>query len=191
LETDTDIDYVAVQRLLDVSDLSPSPSEAQGILCGLICGGDREPAETWLEQLVPITDRADGDLLVTETRSGLARLADWTLDGIEGPAMGFTILLPDDASPVEERAIALYDWVRGFLFALGLVELREEELSAQSREILRDLTLLTRMDLDDLEEDEENEVALSEIAEFVRVAAMLLYQERVMEGGPQPERRSH
>jgi uncharacterized protein YgfB (UPF0149 family) len=42
-----------------------------------------------------------------------------------------------------------------------------------------------------LEEDEENELALTEIAEFVRVAAMLVYQERVMEGGSQPERRSH
>lgn len=190
-ETDTDIDYEAVRRLLEVSDLSPSPGEAQGMLCGLICGGDREPTETWLQQLVPVTDAAGGDLLAAEARSGLARLADGTLEDIQGPAMGCTILLPDDASPIEERATALYDWVRGFLFALGLVELREEGLGAQTREVLRDFTQITRMDLDDLDEDEENELALAEIAEFVRVAAMLVYQERVVEGGPQSERRSH
>ena len=40
-----------------------------------------------------------------------------------------------------------------------------------------------------MDESEENEAALTEITEFVRVAAMLLYEERVLEPAS-PEGRS-
>lgn len=183
-EAYTDIDYEGVRQLLAPSDLSPSPSEAQGILCGLICGGDPRPAQTWLQQLLPASDDARADLLVAEAREGLARLADWTLGEIQGPAMGLTVLLPDDMAALEERAAALYDWVRGFLFALGLLGVREADLSRQAREVLNDFTQLTHLDLDALDDGEENEAALTEITEFVRVAAMLLYQERVLDAAP-------
>ena len=180
-EADTDIDYEEVRQLLAPSALSPSPSEAQGILCGLVCGGDPRPAQTWLQQLLPASDDARVDLLVAEAREGLARLAHQTLGEIQGSAMGFEILLPEDTVTLEERATALYDWVRGFLFALGLLGLREADLSRQAREVLNDFTQLTHLDLDALDDCEENEAALTEITEFVRVAAMLLYQERVLD----------
>jgi len=64
---------------------------------------------------------------------------------------------PGESAPLGEQALLVYDWVRGFLYALGLVGLSESDLSEQGREILRDLTAITRMDLDDLEEGEENE----------------------------------
>lgn len=133
---------------------------------------------------MPVSEGAGGDLLAAEAREGLARLADWTLGEIQGPAMGFTVLLPDDTVALEERATALYDWVRGFLFALGLLGIEEADLSRQAREVLNDFTQLTHLDLDALDDAEENEAALTEIIEFVRVAAMLLYQERVMDPAP-------
>jgi uncharacterized protein len=36
------------------------------------------------------------------------------------------------------------------------------------------------MDLDDLDESEENEQALAEVSEFIRVAAMLIHHERAI-----------
>lgn len=89
-----------------------------------------------------------------------------------------------DSAPLGERALQLYDWVRGFLYALGLLSLSESELSGQGREILRDLTAITRMDLDELAESEENEQALAEVVEFVRVAAMLIHHERAVARSP-------
>lgn len=176
-----DIDYSGLGRLLATSDLSPSPSEAHGILCGLICGGDPEAVETWLDQVLPGGEGQGSDLRAAEARAGLRRLADQTLWEIQGPAMGFTIRLPDELETLAGRAIALYDWVRGFLFALGVLRLGEQGVSHQAREILQDLTRLTHLDLNDLDEGEENEAALTEITEFLRVAAMLLYQERVLD----------
>ena len=90
------------------------------------------------------------DLPATELAAGLRDLARHTLAEIQGSGLGFTVLLPDESRPLVERATGLYDWVRGFLFALGLLGLAEPDLSAQGREVLRDFTNLTRMDLDAL-----------------------------------------
>ncbi len=181
MEAATDIDYERLGRLLESSALSPTPGEAHGLLCGLICGGDPDPRRTWLEQLLPATSpgASGADCLGEEARAELLALADHTWDEIHSPGLGFTLLLPEDSRPLAERATAVYDWVRGFLYALGLLGVSERDLSEQTREIFRDFTDLTRMDLESLEEGEENEDALSEIIEFVWVAAMLVYEERV------------
>ena len=185
-EAATDIEYDRIGQLLTASALSPTPGEAQGILCGLICGGSPDPTRAWLDQLLPVSgpsqDRdQDGparDLLEQEARSGLGELARHTLEQIQGPRRGFDVLLPEDSRPLAERATALYDWVRGFLFALGVLGVSERDLSEQGREVFRDFVELTRMDLDDLDDDEDNEKALTELVEMVWVAAMLVYEER-------------
>ena len=91
---------------------------------------------------------------------------------------------PGESAPLGERALWLYDWIRGFLYALGLLGLSESQLSEQGREILRDLAAMTQMDLDALDESEENEQALAELSEFVRVAAMLIHHERAVARAP-------
>ena len=182
-EAATDIEYDRIGLLLTASTLSPTPGEAQGILCGLICGGSPDPVRAWLDQLFPADqdqDRPAQDLLESEARSGLGELARHTLDQIQGPRRGFDPLLPEDSRPLAERATALYDWVRGFLFALGVLGISERDLSEQTREVFRDFVELTRMDLDDLNDDEDNEKALTELIEMVWVAAMLVYEERVV-----------
>jgi uncharacterized protein len=88
--------------------------------------------------------------------------------------------LPDENRPLAERATALYDWVRGFLYAWGTLDLANADLSVETREVLRDFTDFTRMDLDRLEDDEQHEEALTEVSEYIRVAAMLIHQERVV-----------
>lgn len=185
-EVATDIDYDRIGQLLTASALSPTPAEAQGILCGLICGGGQDPGRIWLDQLLAGPDSspdrdaepAGGGPSDAEVRSGLDELFRHTLEQIQCPGLGFEPLLPDDSRPLAERATALYDWVRGFLFAMGVLGLSEPNLSEQTREVLRDFVELTRMDLDDLDECEDNEKALTEITELVRVAAMLVYEER-------------
>lgn len=188
-EADTDIDYEGVRRLLSASDLCPSPGEAHGILCGLVCGGDPKATRTWLDQVLPVSGPQAGDPSTAEARAELTRLAQRTLEEIEGPGLGLSLLMPEESGPLVERATALYDWVRGFLFALGVLGIGEDQLSEQTREIFHDFSDLTRLDLGALEEGEENEAALTEVAEFVWVAAMLLYHERVLypteRAGPQ------
>ncbi len=184
-ETTTDIDYDQIGNLLQASPLAPTPSEAQGMLCGLICGGSAAPESAWLDLLLPVpplNPDGDGDATQGQTvksaRAALGPLARRTLERIAGPGLDFPLLLPDDSQALAERATALYDWVRGFLFSIGVLGLAERDLSPQAREVLRDFADITRLDLEQLQEDEENESALTELTEFVWVAAMLVYEER-------------
>lgn len=177
-EVAIDIDDDRLAGYLAASAICPSPSEAHGILCGLICGGAADPEATWLSQLTPESE-AD-DLLIEEGRGALSDLARQTFDEFQSSEFALTLLMPDDARPLVERATALYDWVRGFLYAWGTLDRTDAEPSTEIREILSDFTDMTRMDLDQLGDDEQNEEALAEVSEFVRMAAMLIYQERVV-----------
>lgn len=178
METTTDIEYDQFGRLLQESVLAPTPSEAHGLLCGLICGGAPTPERAWLDQLFPTPNAGDPHL--QEALTGLHTLARQTLDGLQGRGLSFIPLAPDEACPLVERATALYDWVRGFLFAFGVLGIAERDLPEQTREVLRDFADITRLDLDQLSESEEDESALTELLEFVRVAAMLVYEERMV-----------
>jgi uncharacterized protein YgfB (UPF0149 family) len=177
-EVATNIDDDRLARCLAAGALCATPGEAHGILCGLMCGGAADPEATWLHQLLPESEA--NDLLIEEAREALAALARLTREELEASEFGLTLRLPDETRPLAERAMALYDWVRGFLYAWGTLDHSGAEPSAETQEILRDFTDVTRMDLERLDDDEENEEALTEVSEFIRVAAMLMYQERVV-----------
>ena len=178
METTTDIEYDQFGCLLQESALAPTPGEAHGILCGLICGGAPNPERAWLNLLFPPPNSGDSQL--QEALTGLDALARQTHDGLQGRGLSFIPLAPDDACPLVERATALYDWVRGFLFAFGVLGIAEHDLPEQTCEVLRDFTDITRLDLGQLSESEEDESALTELLEFVRVAAMLVYEEQMV-----------
>ena len=172
----TAIDYEDLTRRLAVSELNPSAAEAHGILCAMICAGQPQAEESWIGELLEGAD--DGDLLTQECRQFLRGLATRTREEIGGAGFGFTPLLPDESSSLAERALGLYDWSRGFLYGLGLSGVDASGLSEQGREVLADFASITRLDLDDLEDSEANEEALTELTEFVRVAASFLYDEQ-------------
>jgi uncharacterized protein YgfB (UPF0149 family) len=85
--------------------------------------------------------------------------------------------LPSDDRPLPERAEALVDWCRGFLGGFGLAGTEAHaKLSEEAQEILRDLGSIAAAQLD-FGEEGDDEDALIEVHEFVRVGAMLLFAE--------------
>lgn len=190
-------DYDELGRLLAVSELSPSAAEAHGVYCGLLAaapdpaGDDQEPR--WLAELslpglpdaaetMSVSDRgqqapAQRQADVDQCRRMLHDLAAHTRAQINGPALGFELFLPGDDRSLRERAVGVHEWTRGFLFGLGLAGVDAARLAPRTREAFDDLLELTRMDLNDLDDDEANEQALSDVTEFIRVAAMLLYED--------------
>ncbi len=180
------IDDERLDHFLAATALCPSPSEAHGMLCGLISGGMADPESVWMSQLVP--DAEAGDLLIAEGQRALEALARRTIAELEDDELALRLCLPDDDQPIQQRAAAASDWVRGFLYAWGMLGSTGPTPSEQIAEILRDFTELTRLDLDRLDEDEQHEEALTEVIEFIRIAVLLIYQERVLAraGGHQP-----
>jgi predicted dienelactone hydrolase len=93
-----------------------------------------------------------------------------------------------DDAPIGDRASALGQWCQGFLYGLGSRPLPDpESLPEQVGEIVRDLTSITQVGVDDSESDESNEQAYLELVEFVRVGAQLLFEELARyRGDPAP-----
>lgn len=154
--------------------LAISPSELHGSLCGFLSGNGRPGRRPLLEVLhldaggvtVSNADQAVLDQLVRQSEA--------ELDDAE---LGFEPLVPSDDRPLPERADALVDWCRGFLggFGLGGPD-AHNRLSDEGKEILRDLGSIASSSLDFGNEDEDED-ALIEVHEFVRMGAMLLFTE--------------
>jgi yecA family protein len=175
------VDYRVLDGRLAVSVLGPSAAEAHGILCAMLCAGGSGAEESWIAELLAGADETD--LLAQECRLSLQELAKRTREELTGSQIGFTPMLPDDSAPLAERASGLYDWSRGFLYGLGLSGMDASRLSDPVREAFGDFVSITRLDLDELEDSEENERALMELVEFVRVAVLLIYEERIHAAG--------
>lgn len=113
---------------------------------------------------------ADDELLLKQ----LASQAEHELSDSD---LGFEPLLPVDDRPLAERADALVDWCRGFLGGFGLGGASAHaQLSEEAQEVLRDLATIAASALD-FGDEGEDEDALIEVQEFVRVGAMLLFAE--------------
>lgn len=167
--------YQALAERMLALDVVMSPAETQGVLCGLICGGGNQAEALWLEEVLGVVAPGDG-LAMDNRRDWMERARDIRV-AIEEGRLGSSLLLPTDEQPLRERASALNDWSRGFLYGLGLADRPQGRLPPEVGEVLGDLVEITRMDLDGLEEDEENEAAFAELAEFVWVAASLVFEE--------------
>ena len=92
--------------------------------------------------------------------------------------MDFDLLIPEDDAPIEERTRALSLWCNGFLYGLGTTGAADPaRLSPDAGEVVRDLTEITRAGVDAADGVEENEAALAELVEFVRVGVQLVFEE--------------
>lgn len=160
--------------LSDVEDASRTlklgigAAELHGALCGWLAGGGPD-GPGWLGKLLvddDLPDVADGSTLDRLRRASVAQLED--------RSFGFALLLPEEGSSLAERSGALFDWCRGFLGAFGLAAGKDPPLSEEGREALADIAKLAAA-VPQEDGDEEDEEALAEIEEFVRVATLLLH----------------
>lgn len=151
---------------------SPAP-ELHGALCGWLAGGG-ESSDAWLSKVLvddQLAGVASGGALEALRRTSESQLEDRSFD--------FTLLLPDTDAAIEVRSGALFDWCRGFLGGFGLAAGDRAKLSDEGSEALEDIARLAAAQPQE-EGDEEDEEALVEIEEFVRVAVLLLHGDCVL-----------
>ena len=176
-------DYAAIAAAMQRCGLPQSPAEVQGFALGLALAKAEGSRALWQQELYADLDPAD--VLAGECRGLLDRVfAD--VFSSEAPAdLQLTLLLPQDIVVDSARICAVRDWCQGFLYGFGLGgERAAGRLSEQSRELLRDITEITRLDTEDIEDDAEHRSALIEIEEFLRVGVMLMRDELAAGRGP-------
>jgi uncharacterized protein YgfB (UPF0149 family) len=166
--------YDEFERVLRDARALPEPAEAHGTLAGALCSSSDYGLLEWLHEILP-DDSPEEDALQSSVLQNVYNTMVSTLAGNEAD---FTPLLPDDESPLSERADALSLWCQGFLYGLGSGPASDPtKVSTEAGEIIRDLTEITHVGVEGEEQNEENEVAFAEVVEFVRVGVQILFVE--------------
>lgn len=162
-----------VEAAIRKAGLAVEAPELHGGLCGWIAGGGAVgkdwPGKVLADPSLPSLAR--GDVLEQMARASAAQFEDRDF--------GFELLLPDADALLAERSGALFEWCRGFLGGFGLASGAGPALSEEGREALSDLARLAATAPQE-DGDQEDEEALAEIEEFVRVAALLLHGDCVL-----------
>ena len=160
-------DAIAAQRL------GVTPAELHGSLIGWFAGGGEDTPD-WLARVM-----ADDALPQVPAGTPLDTLRAASLAQLSDRGFGFELLLPEGDATLGERSGALFDWCRGFLGAFGLASGANPPLSDEGSEALADIARLATATAQD-DGDEDDEEALAEIEEFVRVAVLLLHGDCVL-----------
>lgn len=170
------VEYEELDELAVHLGLAVSASELHGSVCGLLAGGGSAGGGSLLGQLQLQADATQG-VVDPEGQALLARLLQSCATALADPELGFEPLLPADDQPLAERADATVAWCRGFLGGFGLAGAASHaKLSDEAREVLHDLGAIAGSSFD-YGDETEDEDALIEVHEFMRVGALLLHAE--------------
>lgn len=171
-----------VEAAVRQAGLAVEAPELHGSLCGWLAGGATLAAD-WPAQVM-----ADPALPPVGEGGVLQRLGQASASQLDDREFGFELLMPPPDAAIVVRSGALFAWCRGFLGGFGLSAGPEPPLSEEGREALADLARLAAAEPQD-EGDQDDEQALAEIEEFVRIAVLLLHGDCAM--GPRHRKQLH
>ena len=168
--------YQTLSGQIEAAGLDYSAAETHGIACGILCSLAEDFAGLW--HAAVFADADANDVLVGEAREALDRLVDYSRAQLTAGELALSLMLPPDDEPLALRITAVRDWSQGFLYGFGLAGKQAESLfSADAGEALRDLVEISRLDTDQLQDDEQDEESLSQLSEYLWVAALLIRQD--------------
>lgn len=148
-------------------------ADLDGSLVGYLVAGGIATASNWLPALAldALSQSLAGSPDSVFFESYFSRVGK-RLDDHDA---AFVPLLPGDDQELGARVAALSQWCRGFIGGLGLGGIgRGRQLSADSSEILRDFERIATTEFEFGDSAAEDEDALSELVEYVRVGVLLL-----------------
>jgi uncharacterized protein YgfB (UPF0149 family) len=180
--------YTDIQRLLTEQRSLADAAEAHGTLAGCLCAAVGYRFEDWVHEILP---EGRADALST---ASLRQLYLDTAGALEGSEMEFELLLPEDDESIDARTSALGQWCQGFLYGLGTSAIQDASaLPGEIGEIVRDMTEITHVGVDEGQNTETNESAYAELVEFVRVGVQLVFEELepLRDQPPPPEAALH
>ena len=178
LQAEDVLDYYELEAELQKIDSLASPSEAHGIFCGQLSGGQKADAMAWLKAYLPNIGVKREPW--QNTREWMYMLRQFTLEELTDNQFNFMPLLPDDQDPLDQRLGSLAEWCSGFLAGFGSTGSRKpEEFTEDSLTALRDIQQISQVDTE-IEEEEDGENAYFEVLEYVRMAALMIFTEFAM-----------
>lgn len=172
----TQCDYDGLTALMRSAGADSSASEAHGMLSGTICATGKTSPDLWLEYLLGEENTLSA--AANDCSEMLLVLQSELLRQFNDDAFGFQLFLPPDDIPLSQRTEALTQWCAGFLFGLALGGFREDvDVPENVAEVMKDLYEISRARFAYDRTEEADETAYMEIAEYVRMSGLLLYEE--------------
>ncbi|MFA9485737.1 MULTISPECIES: UPF0149 family protein [unclassified Moraxella] len=156
-----------MEAFADWTDVSIS--ELHGIMTGVMTVCHATDEEGWarlLEELSFAPPNEKALALLTEYAEDVSfALKD------KDDAYGYEPLVPDDEHDLAKRVLALKDWAGGYITGIGVAGV---SLSAEEREIIKDLSQIAAIRLDDEESFEGGEEMWLHLFEFARMVPVSL-----------------
>ncbi len=171
-------------RRLDV----PIPvSEAQGLLCGLLCAQTTATAKkTWFVELLEAASLDPAT--VADRASDIKMLDDWFSEivaSLHASELTFETIGPAETIELPKRLRALGDFCAGFTYGVGLgaAARGNKSFPSDTRELIEDFNKIDSGATEDFSENaqaevsDEDESAFMELQEYVRVGVLLIQEE--------------
>lgn len=159
------------QGNLDATELA----ESHGVACGLLCRLVNSTFDAYMSLLATL------ELVHTPAeglRGSLEDLFRSSAEQLADDNMGLTLWLPEDDEVLEERTMALSHWCTGYLAGLGAGGKEAlSTLSEDATDAVSDLQQISKAEVLDTEESEEDENAFVEIVEYVRIVVYMIREE--------------
>ena len=170
------LDFDLIADVFVTESITASPSELHGQLCGYLASGVTLPLEDWLAMVVEFCDIEGWK--EEASRAVIVELYTATLTLFQNGEFALVPSISDEDAELCERGVTLSQWAHGFLAGYGLSG-QKNDLSDETKQILRDFANISGMqaEMRALEDNNDNEADLTELVEYVRLSAMMLFTE--------------
>ncbi len=168
------LSYDVLSTVFSQQGILADAAEMQGILCGMLAGGMNLDDQEWIEALGDLVNEKEA--LPNTVQDKVTLLFNQLCQELVEADFALQMCLPKDGAPINERGKALVNWVHGFLLGFGLHQNDLTNCSEEVKEALEDFSQIAKMD-EEMEDDEESEQAFFEVVEYVRISAMLCFNE--------------
>jgi uncharacterized protein YgfB (UPF0149 family) len=166
-------DYQQVADAISLSGSELLPSEWQGLILGSICYHLKTGVEPNLGALMfDAKNKSDSKHSLVELTFSTYRAIMEELLSAEDI---LELMMPDDDDLIDSRTEAMAAWCQGY--TLGLLQNEKfsiDQLPLEAAEFTRDVLDISMASLG--ENEQENERALVEVVEFLRVGAQLSFE---------------
>lgn len=172
--SDENIDFATMQAIITAESVTVHASEIHGVITGLVCSGFSFDDQSYLVMINDLFNNSEA--MPKKVSQAIKQLFSDVWANILDDSYSFQMLLPDDDDSIAERGNALSMWVQGFNLGFGLQQKDNKSMTDDVKEVLTDFVEIANLS-DELEEDEDTEQAFFEIAEYVRISALLCFTE--------------
>jgi len=168
----------SLRPFLQKAGMSSSVPEAHGLFSGILCGSSAEQKKQKLLWVSLLDLKIDTrDMLAKEAVGVVDDFFQATLAALSSGELDFQMAIEEECS-LAERLEDFSIWVQGFLYGIGLSH--NENFSGNSeqvQEFMQDLLQISNAEEYELSDDDEDEHALFELMEYVRVGVLLVFEE--------------